>query len=180
MRPTILLSLLTAVLLTACTADDPVAVPDAASLAQGGSAAIGIDGVWNYAEQTLIVAKPEGEVLHLRCASPDGILTINQTGSTFTGTLTHPTGSCETKDGLIIPPPWDLPYQAVLSGRVTGRAIHIDQFDAPPAPPVHCPKNGTIKIAGGEAIELTTTGRCDLSFLPFPFMAKNAGTATRP
>jgi len=169
-----------AAVLTACAGDDPIGVPDAPSLAQGGQA-IDIDGVWSYAEETLLVLKPEGEVLHARCFSPDGVLTIQQTGSTFTGTLTHPTGSCVTKDGHVIPPPWDLPYEAVLSGRITGRALHIDQVDAPPAPPVpvHCPKHGAIQVVGGTAVGLTTTGRCDLSALPFPFMAKNSATAVR-
>jgi hypothetical protein len=166
--------------LAGCGGDDPIAAPDAPSLAQSAGVAMDIDGVWSYAEETVIVIKPAGEVLHLRCVSPDGVLTIQQTGSTFTGTLTHPTGSCETKDGQVIPPPWPLPYEAVLSGRITGRALQIDQYDAPPAPPVHCPKHGTIQVAGGEAVGLTTTGRCDLSALPFPFMSKNSGTATRP
>ncbi len=179
MRTRFLLSALAAALLTGCTGDHPVAPPDAPSLAQGG-AALDISGVWNYVEETFLVLKPEGEVLHLRCVSPDGVLTIDQTGSTFTGTLVHPTGSCMTKDGQVVPPPWELPYEAVLSGRITGRALHIDQFDAPPAPPVHCPKNGTIRVSGGEAVGLTTVGRCDLSFLPFrPATATNSGTATR-
>jgi predicted transcriptional regulator len=181
MRTRLLLCAVTAGLVTACAGDHPVAVPDAPLLVQGAGAALDISGVWDYVEETFMVVKPAGEVLHLRCVSPDGILTINQTGSTFTGTLVHPTGSCMTKDGHVVPPPWDLPYEAGIEGRITGRALHIDQYDAPPGPPVHCPKQGAIRVASGEAVELHTTGRCDLSFLPFrPATATNSATATRP
>jgi hypothetical protein len=177
MRTRLLLCAVTAGLVTACAGDHPVAVPDAPLLAQGAGATLDISGVWDYVEETFMVVKPAGEVLHLRCVSPDGILTINQTGSTFTGTLVHPTGSCETNDGVVIPPPWDLPYEAGIEGRITGRALHIDQQD----PVTHCPKNGTIKVSGGIAVELTTVGRCDLSFTPFrPATATNSATATRP
>lgn len=142
---------------------------------------VDISGAWNYAETSVLVIKPGGEVLQIICFSPDGVLTIDQNGSTFTGTLTHPTSICEMKDGQVVPAPWPLPYEATLSGRITGRGIHIDQFDAPPAPPVHCPKQGAIEVTGGEAVGLRTTGRCDLSFLPFrPATARNSATATRP
>ena len=96
------------------------------------------------------------------------MLTLVQTGSTFTGTLEHPTGTCRTKGGQIAPPPWALPYRATLAGRVTGRALHFDQVDDPPDPagPVTCPKNGTIQVVGGVAVQLETVGRCDLQVTP--------------
>lgn len=184
MRPSRLLSTACAALLMGCAADDPLrggpTAPEQSNLA-AAQAAIDISGTWNYVEEAFLVVRPEDEVLHISCLSNEGVLTIVQDGATFTGTLVHPTSTCQTKEGVAIPPPWPMPYEAVLSGRITGRAIHIDQFDAPPNPPVHCPKNGRIELAGGAAVELTTTGRCDLSALPFsPAMAKNSGIATRP
>lgn len=139
-----------------------------------------IDGVWSYAETSLLVLKPDEETLHVTCLLSDGVLVINQSGANYSGTLTHYSTSCMTKDGDPVPAPWDLPYEAYLSGRITGRGLHIDQFDAPPAPPIHCPKQGSIMVADGEVVELRTTGRCDLSDFPFPFKAKNFGVAVRP
>jgi hypothetical protein len=184
MRPSNLLAAACAALLMGCAADDPLrggpTAPEQPNLA-AAQAAIDISGTWEYIEESFLVVRPEGEVLHVTCLSAEGVLTIVQDGATFTGTLVHPTSTCHTKEGVVIPPPWPLPHEAVLSGRITGRAIHIDQYDAPPNPPVHCPKNGTISVTDGTAVELTTTGRCDLSVLPFsPAMAKNSGIATRP
>jgi hypothetical protein len=181
MRPHHVITALVAASLSACSTDAPL-MPESAGpqLAITAAAALDISGVWSYEEETFLVLNPQGTVIHLRCASPDGVLTIEQTGATFTGTLTHPTGSCVTKDGVVIPPPWPLPYEATLSGRVTGRALHIEQFDAPPAPPVRCPKDGNIVVGGGQVIGFTTTGRCDLSGAPFrPAVATNSGTAQR-
>lgn len=181
MRTHHLITALAAAFLAGCITDAPLA-PDAAGpqLAITTATALDISGVWSYAEETFLVLNPEGTVIHLRCVSPDGVLTIDQTGAMFAGTLTHPTGSCVTKDGVVIPPPWPLPYEATLSGRITGRALHIEQFDAPPAPPVRCPKNGTIVVDGGQAVRLNTSGRCDLSGAPFrPALATNSGTAHR-
>jgi hypothetical protein len=74
-----------------------------------------------------------------------------------------------------------LPYEAVLSGRITGLGLHIDQYDAAPAPPIHCAKQGAITIVDGMAASIRTVGRCDLSGAPFrPAMATNSGLATRP
>lgn len=184
MKPFNLLSTACAALLIGCAADDRIGggptAPQQPNLAAAHTA-IDISGTWDYVEEVFLVVRPAGEVLHITCLNAEGVLTIVQDGATFTGTLVHPTSACQTKEGVAIPPPWPSPYEAVLSGRITGRAIHIDQFDAPPNPPVHCPKNGTIKVAGGTAVELKTTGRCDLSVLPFrPAMAKNSGVATRP
>lgn len=181
MRNRLSLIVLTAAMLTGCDGERGVAAPNAPSLAQGSGSPADIDGVWSYSEEVFLVIKPGDEVLHLRCVSPDGVLTLDQNGSTFTGTLVYSTGSCETKDGQVLPPPWPLPYEAVLSGHIAGRSVHIDQFDAPPAPPVHCPKTGTIEISGEVAVRLTTVGRCDLSSAPFrPALATNSGIATRP
>lgn len=142
-------------------------------------APIDIAGSWSYVETSVLVLKPEGDVINMTCLNPEGVLTIIQDGAVFTGTLTHAATTCATKDGQAVPPPWPLPYEAVLSGRISGRSIHIDQFDAPPGPPVHCPKTGVIHITDGAAVELSTTGRCDLSFLPFPATARNSASATR-
>lgn len=107
-------------------------------------------------------------------------LVVQKSGTTSTGTLTHFSTSCLTKDGIAVPPPWPLPYEAFFSGSITGHGLHIDQFDAPPAPPIHCPKQGSIDLAEGVAVGFRTTGRCDLSGFPFPFKAKNHGDAIRP
>lgn len=143
-----------------------------------GDSAIDISGTWLYAETTVMVAQPEQEIVRLECVSPEGVLTIEQDGSTFTGTLTHPAGTCQTSDGSPFPPPWTLPYHATLSGSISGELFHFDQFDDPPDPPVHCPKHGSITTANGVAVELRTTGLCDLSVLPFPALATNAGVAS--
>ena len=156
------------------------------------TAPIGVAGTWRYSEDTFLVfagelaaligLASEGPTLQLHCSSPDGVLTIVQTGSTFTGTLVHPTGTCRTQSGQIAPTPWALPYRGTLSGRVTGRALQFDQVDDPPDPagPVTCPKNGTIQVVGGVAVQLETVGRCDLSVLPLrPAMATNSATGTR-
>lgn len=181
MRSTLLCAAVLAVLLPACAQDHPLAVRSEAAGANAQIAATpDIGGTWNYSETVFLVLKPEDEVLHLSCSSPDGVLTITQTGSSFTGTLTHPTGTCVTKDGISLPTPWPLPYHATLSGRITGKALQIDQYDAPPSAPVHCPKSGTIRLENGNAVELTTKGRCDLRGTPFrPAMATNEGTAVR-
>lgn len=181
MRSTLLFTAVFAALLPGCAEDDPLAVlPETVAASVHAVATPDIDGTWNYSETSFLVLKPADEVLQLSCSSPDGVLTITQTGSTFTGTLTHPTGTCVTKDGIPVPTPWPLPYHATLSGRITGMALHIDQFDAPPSDPVHCPKSGTIRLENGSAVELTTKGRCDLKGAPFrPAMATNEGTAVR-
>jgi hypothetical protein len=179
MRHALIVTISLAVLLPACAQDDPLAIETSSVLSEA-RAVPHISGEWNYSETTFLVLKPEDDVLHLTCTSPNGELTINQTGSTFTGTLTYQTGTCETKDGQAVPTPWALPYNATLSGRITGKALHIDQYDAPPSPPVHCPKNGTIRLEDGVPVALTTKGSCDLSDLPFrPAMATNEGVAVR-
>lgn len=173
----------------------------AASLTQGSGTAqpgapsqaapVSVDGVWSYQEDTVLLfagdlapafgLAPEGPVLQIHCSSPDGVLTLHQTGSTITGTLEHPTGSCRTKGGQVAPPPWGLPYRATLTGRITGLALHLNQIDDPPAPgAVACPKNGTIQVAGGTAVGLETVGRCDLSgFGVRPAVATNSAMGAR-
>jgi hypothetical protein len=151
-----------------------------------------IGGVWVYTEETRLTlpgalaadlgAASEGPVLHVRCTSADGQLTLAQTGSTFTGTLEYQSSVCRTQGGQAVSPPWPLPYRAVLSGQITGRALHIEQYDDPPGPPdaVRCPKNGQLRVQGGVVTQLSTTGRCDLSGLPFqPAVATNSGVAMR-
>jgi len=163
----------------------PAAAPAAAVSAPD------ITGVWHYAEHTRLLLAGEvafafglayeGPVLQMDCASPEGVLTVVQTGSAFTGTLVHPVSTCVTKGGQAAPPPWQIPYAADVSGRVTGHAMHFEQVDQPPFPPVPCTKNGTIEVREGAAVELETTGRCDLSEAPFrPATASNMATATRP
>lgn len=139
-----------------------------------------IGGAWDYIETSLLVLKPEDETIHVSCFLPDGEIVINQVGSTFTGTLTHYSTTCLKKDGTPLPAPWQLPYQAFFSGHLSGTSLHIDQYDAPPEPPIHCPKQGFIELEEGIAVAFSTTGRCDLSEFPFPFMAKNRGEAVRP
>jgi hypothetical protein len=179
MRYSLIFTIPLATLLPACAQDDPLATDPISALSQA-VAAPDISGVWDYSETTFLVVRPEDDVLHLTCNSPIGELTISQTGSTFTGTLTSETGPCETKYGQPVPTPWPLPYNATLSGRITGNALHIDQYDAPPSPPTHCPKNGTIRWENGVPVALTTQGRCDLSDFPFrPAIATNQGTAVR-
>jgi hypothetical protein len=170
MRSTFIGPALVALLCAACSDDDPLA---------SDSGPIDISGTWHYAETTVMVIQPEQDILRLDCVSPEGVLTFVQDGATFTGTLTHSAGSCETPEGVPQPTPWGLPYRADLSGTITGTLLHFDQFDVPPNPPVRCPKHGSVTLAGGSAVELTTTGLCDLSVLPFPAIATNAGVATR-
>jgi hypothetical protein len=178
MRYALIFTIPLATLLPACAQDNPLATE--ASVLSHAVAAPDISGVWSYSETTFLVLKPEDDVLHLTCSSPNGELTINQTGSTFTGTLTHHTGACEMKGGQAVPTPWPLPYHATFSGRIAGNALHIDQYDAPPAPPVHCPKSGTIRLENGVPVALDTKGRCDLSGAGFkPAIATNEGTAVR-
>ena len=183
---------------TACDRGASPLAPAGATLSQSSDATsaqtppIDVGGTWHYREDAVLVFSgelaallglaSEGPTLRLHCSSPDGVLTLVQTGSTFTGTLEHPTGTCRTQSGQIAPTPWALPYRATLSGRVTGRALHFDQVDNPPDPagPVTCPKNGTIQVVGGVAVQLETVGRCDLSVLPVrPAMATNSATGTR-
>jgi hypothetical protein len=168
-----------ATLLTGCAdapgPTEPLPAPAAAVTAQ---AAIDISGGWSYDETTVLIMKPDGQ-LHGTCRLPDGVLTIVQDGATFTGTLIHPTTTCADRAGQPLPAPWDLPYQAIVSGSITGRALHITQYDAPPAPPVLCTKHGVVSVSGGVAVALQTTGRCDLSFLPFPAVANNSASGSR-
>lgn len=139
-----------------------------------------ISGTWSYVETSRLVLKPAEDTLHMTCILSDGVLVINQSGANFSGTLTHFSTTCMTKDGDLVPPPWPLPYEAYVTGRVTGQGFQVDQFDSPPAPPVHCPKQGSLRVEQGEVVEIRTTGRCDLSDMPFPITAKNFGVAQRP
>lgn len=168
MRSTILVPALFAALAAGCT-DDP--------LAEAGP--IDISGTWHYTETTVMVVHAGPEITRLDCVSPEGELTIQQDGTTFTGTLTHSAGTCLLADGTQAPTPWELPYRAELSGSISGDLFHFDQFDLPGQPPVHCPKHGSITLSGDTAIEIRTTGICDLSSLPFPAMATNSAVATR-
>ena len=199
--PGLVMTLAFGVVVSACSGGASPLAPAAASLTQDGGTAqpaassqatpVSVDGVRNYQEDTVLLFAgdlapafglvPEGAVLQIHCSSPDGVLTLNQTGSTITGTLEHPTGSCRTKGGQAAPPPWGLPYRATLTGRITGRALHLEQLDDPAAPgAVACPKNGTIQVAGGTAVGLKTVGRCDLSGLGVrPAVATNSATGTR-
>lgn len=139
-----------------------------------------ISGTWTYVETSRLVLKPAEDTLHMTCILSDGVLVISQSGANFSGTLTHFSTTCMTKDGDLVPPPWPLPYEANFTGRVTGQGFQVDQFDSPPAPPVHCPKQGSLRVEQGEVVEIRTTGRCDLSDMPFPITAKNFGVAQRP
>jgi hypothetical protein len=178
-RTTAVALLSAATLLTGCVdALDPIDSAAAPAFAVTVQAAIDISGSWSYDETTMLKMKPDGQ-LHGTCRLPDGVLTIVQDGSTFTGTLIHPTTTCTDRNGQAFPSPWDLPYMAIVSGTITGRALHISQYDAPPSYPVHCPKNGVLSVSGGAAVALSTTGRCDLSFLPFPAIATNSATGSR-
>jgi hypothetical protein len=179
-RTTAAIAMLTAATLsTGCTdasgTTEPLPAPAAAVTLQ---AAIDIGGSWSYDETTVLIMKPDGQ-FHATCRLPDGVLTIVQDGANFTGTLIHPTTTCTSRTGEALPAPWDLPYQAVMSGSITGRALHIAQYDAPPAAPVLCTKNGVVSLSGGVAVALHTTGRCDLSFLPFPAVANNSASGNR-
>jgi hypothetical protein len=170
MRATLVVPAMVAALLAGCSEDGP--------LASDGEP-IDISGTWRYSETTVMVVQMEQAIARLDCVSPEGELTIHQDGNTFTGTLTHTAGTCLTPDGTQAPTPWPLPYHAEISGSVSGQLFHFDQFDVPGEPPVHCPKHGSITVAAGNAIEIRTTGLCDLSVLPFPAMATNSGVATR-
>jgi hypothetical protein len=170
MRATLVPCGLAAVLLSACSSDGPTAP----------SETIDISGTWRYHESTIMVVQPEQAIMRLECVSPEGVLTIEQNGSTFTGTLTHTAGTCLTPDGQEVPTPWTLPYHAVLSGSISGHHFHFDQFDEPGEPPVRCPKHGSVEVANGQVVQFNTTGFCDLSVLPFPALSTNTGTATRP
>jgi hypothetical protein len=178
--------------LLAPTATGPTHVADLSQRPSPATAtALTVDGTWHYHEDSFLVfpgdlagalgLEWEGPVLHLRCTSPDGVLTLSQSGSAFTGSLVHPTGTCRTAGGQQTAPPWALPFHATIAGAVTGKALHFDQTDDPPDPmgPVICSKHGTIQVDAGVAVELETTGRCDLSAFPFrPATATNTGTAT--
>jgi hypothetical protein len=178
-RTTAAITLLSAATLFAGCAEspgpsEPFPAPAAAVMA---AAAIDISGSWSYDETTVLIMKPDGQ-LHGTCRLPDGVLTLVQDGATFTGTLIHPTTTCTDRAGHPLPAPWALPYQAIVSGSITGRALHITQHDAPPAAPVLCTKNGVLSLSGGVAVALQTTGRCDLSFLPFPAVATNSASGS--
>lgn len=184
-----------AVALAACDGSASPAAPTAASAGSppAAQAPYEIGGVWSYSEETQLTLPgalaadlgipSEGPVLHVTCNSPNGELALTQAGAAFTGTLEYQTAICRTKGGQSVPPPWPLPYHAVLSGEISGRALHIEQWDDPPGPSpdgVRCPKNGTLTVEGGVVTQVKTTGRCDLSGLPFqPAVATNKGVAVR-
>jgi hypothetical protein len=171
MRDTLFVPALFLAFLAGCTDDNP--------LAEVGP--IDISGTWRYSETTVMVVQAGPEITRLDCVSPEGELIIEQDGNSFTGRLTHTAGTCLTPDGAQVPPPWALPYEAELSGSLSGDLFHFDQFDLPGQPPVHCPKHGSITLSGDTAVEFRTTGLCDLSAaLPFPATSTNSGVATRP
>jgi hypothetical protein len=185
MRTRAPLALLIPILLGACADQDPtMPAAEAGPMLTDAPAALAVapldvSGTWSdVVEHTSLVVKPGDAVLHLSCVS-SGEMEIVQDGASFTGTLHHTESACQLPDGSPFPPPWATPYDATFSGTITGRALHIDQYDAPPAYPTHCPKNGTVEGSGGTATLLSTVGTCDLSHLPFPAQASNRLTAMR-
>jgi hypothetical protein len=97
---------------------------------------------------------PEGPRTILNCES-GGVLTINQTGDTFTGSATQ-SSLCETKGGVqVVPPPFP-PALDVIDGRINGRHISFT-FGAGPVP---CPYTASVRVTGGSATALVGTGRC--------------------
>ena len=168
---------------------EPQLARDGPAASAGASSPVDVGGTWVHTETVWLTfaglaapafgVAPEGPVLHVTCEVV-GTLTLDQDGSTFTGTLTFDDArtACRTKGGQTASAPWANPYTAAISGSVTGHALHFDQVEPDG---IVCPKNGSATVVDGIATRLDIRGRCDLSAFPFrPASARNASTETRP
>jgi hypothetical protein len=155
-----LLALSGALIVGATTASAQVDSPD-------------VDGSWAWQERAVLVLpgpaaqfafqipESEGPVMRIYCES-EGLLTISQSGDTFTGTATQ-SSSCRTQGGQAVgvvpfPPGFE------FSGSISGQSIRINTADLILG--ISCDYRGSLQVDGGLAITLKAAGNCDS---PFPF-----------
>ncbi|MEO6525263.1 MAG: hypothetical protein ABIP93_01430 [Gemmatimonadaceae bacterium] len=163
-----LVALLAALSIAGCGAD--VAAPTAPTSAPRrsvGTEAVDLSGTWAWSETVaalfppfiaqIVGIEPEGPVTHATCYDW-GVLTLVQTGDTFTGTATQ-SSICTTKGGQEYVPPSFPPLLDVLNGQIRGRSFSFD-FS------VGCPYSGTVSLDGGVATRIGGTGRCEVFLHP--------------
>ena len=143
------------------TAVFPAAAPD-----QSAALALAIDGAWNWTRVVRLTAPPwvaqqifgivpEGPVTHIRCEST-GLMTLNQTNESFSGSASTNTNDCETNGAQIFT--GTLPAVLITDGQVTGRRVEFMWVEDGM---LFCPHHGVASGAdGGLANQLDGTGRC--------------------
>jgi hypothetical protein len=128
-----------------------------------------IHGVWEWTRvehltmptwvaQFVAGIMPEGPITQARCES-SGTVDLTQNGSTFSGTASLETISCETKGGTQFQPPGPLPQPIdVVDGHISGNAIRFSFIHPTVAP---CPMTAVIAaVDGSMATALSGGGRC--------------------
>lgn len=173
------------IVLIGCT-DDPLAADEGSTApstraAQSQESALvpDLEGQWLWEEAVELtgpsdlvmalfgLAEAEGPVMHISCLT-GGSLEFAQSGASFTGEATQ-SAECETRHGQIasqhpFPPTFD------IAGEIVGRAV---QFEALVGEGFHCPYRGSLTLAGGTAISLNATGRCDTPLPVNPNVTKS-------
>jgi hypothetical protein len=160
-----------AAVLTACA---PEALPTSSAPETESQAAMSLigaeldlSGPWSWSERTHIrLREPavaifgiaaEGPITHLECEAW-GELTIVQGGAAFTGNATQ-SGWCTTRGGQSFDPSGVFPPALALSdGQIVGRSMSF-AVDAGAFP---CLYQGSVRVSGGQVVELEATGHCEV------------------
>jgi hypothetical protein len=124
-----------------------------------------VNGTWNWSEEVTLALPewlgpvfgfaPEGPITHMRCQD-SGVMTITQTGASFSGTATQ-VSTCQTRGGQVFAPAVFPPALEIADGHIEGRSVHM--LFGPPPTEVPAPYVGSItQIVGGVATEMRGTG----------------------
>jgi hypothetical protein len=133
---------------------------------QGGSAVPDLSGEWIAAKEAFIHLdefsaqlfgfQPEGTRTTIRCISSDGVMTLQQNGTSFAGTIAGDETVCSTSGGQTAAFP---EAAQIVAGEIRGRSIQFTLLGVPG--PVECPAHGVIgEVEGGFALELRGTWSC--------------------
>jgi len=152
---------------SACATDErpssPIAPSDATEVS--ANASLDLSGVWSWSETTILKLRPEavalfgaaveGPVTHIECNS-SGQLTLTHTPAGISGAATQQS-SCITQGGQAFDPPL-FPPGWTMTGELNGRSLSfvVDTGLFP------CPYRGSVRVLGGQAVELKATGGCEV------------------
>jgi len=165
-----------AIILSACSAENPSA-PQGSSLrgAAGGSASfdaqsfVDVSGTWNWSELAFLrlppeVASgafgivPEGPLTHATCVDV-GVITLAQSGATFTGNVTQ-LAQCETTRGQTFDPIGPFPAQLPLDdGLLVGRSFSFELYAGNG---IICTYRGAVTVQNDVAVSMQGVGACQV------------------
>ena len=143
---------------------EPLATLDAS--AASASQPVDVGGTWSWREEVVLQVpeafaleffgvQPEGPMTVGRCVGT-GIMELEQTGATFSGTATQ-TSTCVTRGGQRFSPPVFTPTLDIRDGEIRGLGVQL-VFGAGDVP---CLYHATIaEIEDGKAVRLRGGGRC--------------------